>query len=153
MTILDRTRLIDPVEMAGGPGGSAGSARWFIRRERLMFTQEFIGEPVTVFGLPDDRPHRSPAAPAGFRWRDMTCQVHEVLEEWWDFSRPSRRQRAYGEGYQRRAPQRGSFGLGRRHFVVRCGTAVYHLCYDRRPAPSHPGGTWVLLERRSPISS
>ncbi|HSW10917.1 MAG TPA: DUF6504 family protein [Bacillota bacterium] len=102
--------------------------------------------------LPDDRPNRSPGAPAGFRWRDLTCQVDEVVSEWWDFRRPSRRQRAYGEGYQRRAPERGSYGFGRRHFMVRCGPVVYHLYYDRRPAPGHPGGTWTLLERRSPAT-
>ncbi len=118
-----------------------------------MSEREFIGERVTVFGLPEDRPGRSPGAPAGFCWRDVTCQIDEVLEEWWDFSRPSRRQRAYGEGYQRRAPRRWSFGFGRRHFVVRCGPAVYQLSYDRRPTPGHRGGTWALLERRPPSSS
>jgi hypothetical protein len=112
-----------------------------------METREFIGETVEVVLGPEERPRRDPPAPVAFVWRGDRHEVDTVLEAWWDFERMSRRQRGYGEGYQRRAPRRGSYGMGRRHFVVVAGGVKYLLCYDRRPSPGKPGGSWTLLLR------
>lgn len=115
-----------------------------------MTSREFIGEAIEIILPPGEWPVRNPPAPAGFHWRERDYRVEAVLEQWWDYDRVTPARRTYGSSFQRTVGRRGSYGIGRCHFLVRAEGETFLLYYDRRPTATSPGGSWVLLHRLRP---
>ncbi len=109
-----------------------------------------IFEPIEVFFDAPPLLEKAPPCPSGFEWRGERFRVSELLSEWRDYQRRGRMARNMRPEHARVASARGSWGVGRFHFVVRVDTGrVFEIYYDR--APSHAGerkGSWYLFAER-----
>ena len=108
---------------------------------------KFIGEEVDVIF---DRPPtltKKPGCPNGFIWQGETFRITELLGEWRDFTRRGRFARNMQPHNQRKAVQRGSFGVGRFYFQVQTEVGrIFELYYDRAPkSVDDKLGSWCLF--------
>ncbi|NOZ72643.1 MAG: hypothetical protein GXP38_12160 [Chloroflexi bacterium] len=105
----------------------------------------FIGEPIQV---EFDQPPtfcKTPGCPDRFIWREQCWLVSELLQAWQDFGRRGRMATNMRPEHAQRARQRGSWGVGRFYFRVRCEDGrIFDLYYDRSPRQQREG-EWFLF--------
>ncbi len=110
-----------------------------------------IFEQIEVFFDTPPLLEKAPPCPAGFTWRDERFRVVELLSEWRDYGRRGRMARNMQPEHARVAAGRGSWGVGRFHFVVRVENGrIFEIYYDR--APGRAGerkGSWYLYAERA----
>jgi hypothetical protein len=89
---------------------------------------------------------KKPDAPARFIWREEAYHVAEVLSTWFDYARRGRLARNMRQPHLRVAERRGSWGVGRFFFRVRCiGGRIFDLYFDRAPnQAADRAGHWFL---------
>ncbi len=113
-------------------------------------TEHPIFEPIEVFFDKPPLLEKAPPCPSGFVWRDERFQVVELLSEWRDYQRRGRMGRNMQPEHARIAAVRGSWGVGRFHFVVRVeNDRIFEIYYDR--APGRAGerkGSWYMFAER-----
>jgi hypothetical protein len=112
----------------------------------------FIDEPVEVFF--DEAPalKKKPSCPSAFRWRGTYYSIKEILVEWQDFSRRGRMAKNMIPERIKIARIKGSWGVGRFHFIVLVNSGrIFQIYYDRAPknVDNRQGG-WFLLGERKP---
>lgn len=112
---------------------------------------DFVDEPITIIYDQPPVMAKSPTCPSGFTWRGQPYRVIEMLETWVDYSRRGRFARNMIESHAIMASRRGSWGVGRFHFIVRVESGrVFQIYYDRAPrSVSDRMGQWFLLGERS----
>ena len=110
----------------------------------------FYDEPIEV--VFDQAPllSKSPPCPSAFTWREEVYQVVEMLETWQNFKRRGRMERNMRPSHSIMAAKRGSWGVGRFHFVVRVTDGrIFEIYYDRAPnSAGDRSGHWFLLGER-----
>lgn len=124
---------------------------YMMKGDRLLKKRErFVGEEISVT-LPD-RPHprRDPPAPTSFCWRQREIQVRDIISEWWDYSHVPRGHRATRQAHREKASRRGSYGVGRHHFLILTDLGRCEIYYDRRPTSPGGAGSWVLFRMSEP---
>lgn len=110
----------------------------------------FIDEPIEVHYDQPPLLEKKPACPQGFRWRDETYRIVEMLAEWQDYRRRGRMARNMAPAHAKHAMRAGSWGVGRFFFRVRVQTnRVFEIYYDRAPADAfHRKGNWFIFAER-----
>jgi hypothetical protein len=111
----------------------------------------FIAEPITVTFSEPPVFEKSPPCPASFTWRGETFSVVEMLETWVDNRRRGRFARNMRPEHLMVAATRGSWGVGRFHFVVRVtGGRIFEIYYDRAPRDANDRkGNWFLFKEKT----
>ncbi len=118
-------------------------------------TDHPIFEPIEVFFDTPPLLEKAPPCPSGFEWRGERFRVAELLSEWHDYNRRGRMARNMRPEHAQAAAARGSWGVGRFHFVVQVENGrIFEIYYDR--APGHAGerkGSWYLFAERTESSN
>jgi hypothetical protein len=107
---------------------------------------KFIGEPIEVIFFTPPAMQKKPGAPQGFKWRDETFSIVEILSEWHDYQRRGRMARNMRSEHAERASRFGSWGVGRDYYRVRTDNGkFYDIYYDRAPGNvDQRKGQWYL---------
>ena len=112
----------------------------------------FYAEPITP--LFDKAPmlSKKPPCPQAFIWRGHQYGVVEICLEWVDYTRRGRMARNMQPQHATAASRRGSWGVGRFHFVVRVHNGhFYHIYYDRAPKDVDTRkGSWIMYAEVNP---
>ncbi|MGD2252646.1 MAG: DUF6504 family protein [Anaerolineales bacterium] len=96
---------------------------------------------------------KKPGPPAGFVWGGKSFRVADVLSSWVDYGRRGRMSKNMKPAHLREAERRGSWGVGRFYFRVRCqDERIFDLYYDRAPkrAADRAGHWFLWREMTSP---
>ena len=106
----------------------------------------FIDEEIEVQFDKPPRLSKKPGVPARFSWRQTTFQISDLLSSWVDYGRRGRMARNMRPPHLRAAERRGSWGVGRFYFRVRCANGrLFDLYYDRAPKQAADrAGHWFL---------
>ncbi len=109
-----------------------------------------IFEAIEVFFDTQPLLEKAPPCPSGFEWRGERFDVIELLSEWRDYGRRGRMARNMRPEHARVAAGRGSWGVGRFHFVVRVKKGrIFEIYYDRSPGHADERkGSWYLYAER-----
>jgi hypothetical protein len=107
----------------------------------------FYDEPITVSFDQEVVREKVPFCPSTFTWRGETFRVTEMLSAWVDNRRRGRVARNMQPQHAAVASNRGSWGVGRYYFRVRCTDGrIFELYYDRAPKDADARkGTWILV--------
>ena len=107
----------------------------------------FIGEPIQVHFDQPPALEKKPGCPDGFIWRGEMFRVIELRAEWHAYERKGRMATNMRPDHAEVASHRGSWGVGRDYFRVRCeGGRLFELYYDRAPKGSQQRkGAWFLV--------
>ncbi|MBN1554828.1 MAG: hypothetical protein JXA11_08780 [Phycisphaerae bacterium] len=113
-----------------------------------MTSSKFIGESIEILHDKPPSLSKKPTCPDGFRWRDETFRVVEILRQWRDYERRGRMGRNMRPGNASKARIRGSWGVGRFYFRVRTESGrIFDLYYDRAPKnATERTGAWFLYQ-------
>jgi hypothetical protein len=106
----------------------------------------FIAEEITAEYDTPPFLEKKPGCPDRFIWREETCVVAEMLEEWHDYRRRGRMAQNMQPQHLRIAEQRGSWGVGRDYYRVKVEDGrTFELYFDRAPKGSdNRKGAWFL---------
>lgn len=115
-------------------------------------SEHLIVEPITVFFDTPPLFEKAPPCPSSFEWRGERFRVLKLLSEWRDYRRRGRMARNMSAPHLQQASQKGSWGVGRFHFVIQVeGGRVFEIYYDRAPARGgERKGAWFLFAERQP---
>ncbi len=114
----------------------------------------FYDEPIEVTFNEEPLLSKSPPCPSTFTWRDENYAVVEMLSAWQNFQLRGRMERNMRPSHTTMAAKRGSWGVGRFHFIVRVENGrIFEIYYDRSPnSAGDRKGHWFLLgERRENV--
>jgi len=106
----------------------------------------FIEEPIEPLFNQLPAIEKTPPCPNGFRWRECTYQVVELLAEWRDYDRRGKMARNMQPTHSATARRRGSWGVGVFYFRVRTDSEqIFDIYYDRAPkSVDERKGTWFI---------
>jgi hypothetical protein len=112
----------------------------------------FIGEEIECRF---DRPpllEKQPGCPSSLIWRGQEYRIVEMLREWHDHTRRGRMARNMSPAHLATSSERGSWGVGRDYYRVRCdGGRCFDLYYDRAPTGGGGAkGSWFLFRELTP---
>jgi hypothetical protein len=114
-----------------------------------MPNSAFIGEAIEPRFEHPPALSKKPPCPRSFVWRGREYRVVEILSEWHDHERRGHSAQNMRPEHAATARQRGSWGVGRHYFRVRCENGdLFELYYDRAPRDvSRRGGGWFLYRQ------
>ena len=107
---------------------------------------KFIGEPIEVVFSTPPAMQKKPGPPQGFKWRENTFSIVEVLSEWHDYQRRGRMARNMRSEHADRASRIGSWGVGRDYYRIRTSSGkFFDIYFDRAPKNvDQRKGQWYL---------
>ncbi len=110
----------------------------------------FYDEPIEPVFSVAPAFEKSPHCPDAFVWRDLKYPIVEMLAEWHDYRRRGRMADNMQPAHAAAAMRRGSLGVGRFYFRVRCANgSVYDIYYDRAPKNAFDKkGHWFIFGER-----
>ena len=106
----------------------------------------FINEEITVYHEIAPVYKRTPTPPDGFKWREESYQITEVMLEWKDFDRRGKNAHNMRPSSLLKAASRGSRGVGRFYFrVMTDQNRIFQLYFDRANWDNEDQtGSWIL---------
>jgi len=111
----------------------------------------FLCEPIEVAHTRAPHWEKRPGCPARFAWREEWHTIDGTLHEWHDYRRRGKMARNMRPEHAATAERRGSWGVGRDHYIVRTTRGrLFELCYDRAPRGTQDRkGSWHLIQEFS----
>lgn len=113
--------------------------------------KQFVSEEINVEFDKEFILEKKPPCPISFIWRGEIFVVKELISSWFDYERKGKKAKNMQDTHLARARKKGSWGVGRIYFKVRCELEkIIVIYYDRSPKNvCDRKGKWILFSIES----
>jgi len=109
--------------------------------------KQFVSEEINVEFDKGFILEKKPPCPISFIWRKKIFFVEELISSWFDYERKGKKARNMRDTHLERARKKGSWGVGRVYYEVKCELGeIAVIYYDRSPKNvCDKKGRWILF--------
>lgn len=113
--------------------------------------KQFVCEEIKVEFDKEFVLEKKPPCPISFIWREQNLIVEELISSWFDYERKGKKAKNMRNTHLARARVKGSWGVGRIYYKVRCEFGeIVVIYYDRSPNNvCDRKGKWILFSIES----